>query len=483
MSDNEWIIGVAFSFASSVLSCLGLIFQKYAHNQNQALPDDEKWPVVAGIVCSPCWWASFIMMGLFPFPFDFFAYSFAAQSLVAPFAGLTLIMNQFFAPLILKEKIHRIDLYAAVIVFAGCTLTTVSGNHDSETYVLDDLLEFFRRTEFVAGALTLSSLMLLMICSLYLTDPLRKEDGEGEVAGEQGVPNVDKGKAASDSVDDSASDSASASETDSGARASAASSDSPSVSMAGILPAARTDDVHVDLGAGSDSNTDFHHSAAELTKPSIVALMENDNHKQHVSVSLDKSSSNQAGQFVQAESKCEKAKEGFLFFNFRARPWYYGFIAGGFGGFQNVFFKSIGVLMKSSVFDDVETNAWDTFYPYVFIVTTLVLAILQLSFLNKGMARYDAILVFPLYNASYIFLSVVIGALYYGEFNDFSSTQWTLFPIGVITTMAGILLFILKPRENQSEAGKTTKATKDQEHEDEDADARGDGASEVVVIT
>jgi len=94
MGENDWIIGVALSFGSSFFSCLGLIFQKLAHNQNEELPEGRKWPVIIGIVCSPCWWASFIMMGKFvsllvfrginrciiigliPFPFDFFAFSF-----------------------------------------------------------------------------------------------------------------------------------------------------------------------------------------------------------------------------------------------------------------------------------------------------------------------------------------------------------------------------------------------------------------------
>ena len=43
---------------SSVLSCLGLILQKVAHNQNQVATAEKKYKVVAGIICSPCWCVS-----------------------------------------------------------------------------------------------------------------------------------------------------------------------------------------------------------------------------------------------------------------------------------------------------------------------------------------------------------------------------------------------------------------------------------------
>ena len=139
--DWDWLIGVSFSMGSSVLSCLGLILQKVAHNQNQAAPEGKKYKVMAGIICSPAWWAAFVVMGLFPFPLDFFAYSFAAQSLVAVFAGFTLVCNQIMAPCILKERLTKTDMFASFVVVVGTTIATFTGSHKETEFDLCELLD------------------------------------------------------------------------------------------------------------------------------------------------------------------------------------------------------------------------------------------------------------------------------------------------------------------------------------------------------
>mmetsp|Transcript_29014 Transcript_29014/g.46792 ORF Transcript_29014/g.46792 Transcript_29014/m.46792 type:complete len:436 (-) Transcript_29014:174-1481(-) len=383
MGSNDWVIGVSFSFASSFLSCLGLIFQKYAHNQNQALPDDKKYPVVIGIVCSPCWWASFIMMGLFPFPFDFFAYSFAAQSIVAPIAGVTLVLNQILAPLILKEKLYRIDIYASIVVFIGCTLTTITGDHESVTLTLDDLLSFFKRTEFIVGLVIILTIMIAMLFSLTRTDPTKNTKTEKKEPTTPGNDVTDQEQAQDESE---------------------------------LVTTDKT-------------------TSLDVTDADIV-------------VAIDDNKSEGSTKTLSWKEKASKL-------NFALRPFYYGFIAGGFGGLQNIFFKMIGTLMKTSVFDG-GPSAWGTWYPYVFGILTIILAVLQLSFLNKGMSRYNAVLVLPLYNACYIFLSVTLGALYYGEFADFVTRQWILFPVGVFITLCGIIMFVFKPREHDEQGKEQT---------------------------
>ncbi|GBG25777.1 Hypothetical Protein FCC1311_019962 [Hondaea fermentalgiana] len=430
MGESEWVVGVTFSIASSVLSCLGLIFQKYAHNQNQALPDDKKYPVMLGIVCSPCWWASFIMMGLFPFPFDFFAFSFAAQSLVVPFAGLTLIMNQFFAPCILKEKVYKIDIIASIIVFIGCTLTTVTGNHDSESYVLSDLLGFFRSPSFLVGVATLGVIMFLMTCSLLFTDPL-KQNLADKTPSAVVKTTEDNNSAGSDAGEEK--------------------QDALTGNLVEKSSATCSSIVLEDIEIDGDV------AKAELRNPSKLVTIKPGTVGTHVAVASPA-----------ADPWCTKLAHA----NFAMRPFYYGFVSGGLGALQNIFFKAVGVLMKTSVFDGSEEgqSAWTTWYPYVFILATLILAISQLSMLNKGMSRYDAILVFPLYNAMFIISSVTMGALFYGEFDDFSAQQVSLFTLGILITICGILLFVFKPRQNNDESGAVARQAAAAETEDENSD-------------
>eukprot|EP00462_Mataza_sp_D1_P018082 CAMPEP_0175139372 /NCGR_PEP_ID=MMETSP0087-20121206/10863_1 /TAXON_ID=136419 /ORGANISM="Unknown Unknown, Strain D1" /LENGTH=332 /DNA_ID=CAMNT_0016422369 /DNA_START=369 /DNA_END=1364 /DNA_ORIENTATION=- len=145
-----------------------------------------------------------------------------------------------------------------------------------------------------------------------------------------------------------------------------------------------------------------------------------------------------------------EAKQKVLTTHEKVMPFYYAFVGGGLGALQNIFFKAVGTLLNSSAIDiqeDNEERPWSTVYPYLFIAICIILAVSQLSFLNKGMARYKAVLVFPLYNACYLTLSCFMGAAYYGEFKNFNTWQWVAFPVGIVITLVGVVLFIFSPRE------------------------------------
>jgi hypothetical protein len=413
-----WVLGVTCSIAASVLSCLGLIFQKYAHTQNQRLPEDKKYPVVLGCVCSPCWWASFMLMGVLPFPLDFLAYSFAAQSLVAPFAALTLILNQFFAPLILKEKLHRLDIYASVIVFVGTVMTTLTGNHDDVVYQLDDLLGFFKRTSFIIGFVLLVFIMGCMIVSLRVTEAAQDAAGHGPaVEGAEAGPGQGVGEGAEQGAGQ-ALDEEPKSETDAGAAPKAAKGQ-PKGQPKGQQQQQQQLGQDHNLHATS-FDSEVRAKAEQLEQEEVEARE------------------------AAAQPQACPTTSSMARLNRKLAPFYYGFVAGGFGALQNIFFKAVGVLFKSSVVDNAG-SPWGEPYPYIFGIITIVLAVSQLSYLNMGMARYDAVITFPLYNACYIFLAVLMGALYFGEFATFVTWQLVLFPVGVAITLAGISLFCFKP--------------------------------------
>ena len=163
---NDWIIGVGFSILSTVLSCVGLILQKIAHNQQARLPDDKKYPECGGVVCSPCWWGSFLVMGLIPFPADFIAFSYAAQSIVVPFAGLTIMLNQLIAPCILDEKLTQKDMIASVFVFTGCVVSTAFGAHEANNKSICQLLNLFTEPFFYVALALLACAVALAIWNI-----------------------------------------------------------------------------------------------------------------------------------------------------------------------------------------------------------------------------------------------------------------------------------------------------------------------------
>jgi len=50
---------------------------------------------------------------------DLVAFGFAAQSLLAPLGGSTIVFNALLSPCFLKEKLFRTDIYATVIILLG----------------------------------------------------------------------------------------------------------------------------------------------------------------------------------------------------------------------------------------------------------------------------------------------------------------------------------------------------------------------------
>lgn len=70
---------------------------------------------------------------------DTTAYSFAPQSLIAPFGGLDVVWNALLAPYVLGEKLTCRRLVGAVLIFAGTSMAGAFGNHDDKTYTLQML--------------------------------------------------------------------------------------------------------------------------------------------------------------------------------------------------------------------------------------------------------------------------------------------------------------------------------------------------------
>ena len=70
--NNAWKYGLAIvaSVLSSAGSAGGMILQKWAHNEQQALAEDEKYGEAEGIICSPLWWIGCVVLVLVPVSFS-----------------------------------------------------------------------------------------------------------------------------------------------------------------------------------------------------------------------------------------------------------------------------------------------------------------------------------------------------------------------------------------------------------------------------
>lgn len=92
---------------------------------------------------------------------DMAAYSFAAQSLIAPFGGLDVVWNALLAPVTLDEKLTPRRAAGCALILLGATMAGCFGNHTEAQYSIDYLEETFVNVRVLAYALIFFAWFLL----------------------------------------------------------------------------------------------------------------------------------------------------------------------------------------------------------------------------------------------------------------------------------------------------------------------------------
>ena len=122
-----WYVGVGCSLLACVGTVTGMMMQKYSHMTEDRKPTEQRRPEMK----RPLWWASLFFMILVPAPLDYAAFAFAAQSILAPLAGVTLLLNVVASPFFLGEKVSWSDIGGTVLIAVGAGLTTSFGSRSS----------------------------------------------------------------------------------------------------------------------------------------------------------------------------------------------------------------------------------------------------------------------------------------------------------------------------------------------------------------
>lgn len=111
-------------------------------------------------------------------------------------------------------------------------------------------------------------------------------------------------------------------------------------------------------------------------------------------------------------------------------------VAAGFGAFMNLSMKFASEAMK--------TDKATAIVPFCGLATALVFAILQLSFVNLGVKHYKQVLFTPLYQCCLIVFGVLIGFVTWKEYQSLDWLDCTLFVLGVLIVICGLLLLMLR---------------------------------------
>ncbi|GAB5359255.1 hypothetical protein AAMO2058_000528600 [Amorphochlora amoebiformis] len=138
-SDNSysWLIGVGLATGAQLSGAIAKVLFKYywkvKTKWNQVLISATAYVCI--IVLNP-------VMGLM-------AYSFAAQSLLAPLSILNLVWNAILATLVLGEELTKANMVAYVLICSGCLLSSYFGIHKHESFTYDELMSLFRAPLFL----------------------------------------------------------------------------------------------------------------------------------------------------------------------------------------------------------------------------------------------------------------------------------------------------------------------------------------------
>ncbi|CAI5733146.1 unnamed protein product [Peronospora destructor] len=137
MGSQLWVFGVMLSLTATLFGTLGKVLLKLSHTSSQALSVK-----LAATVCV------FLLNPVL----DAISYVYAAQSILAPMAGFSVLWNIMLSPYLLNEKLSTQDLRGSAVILLGCTLVGISGSHDTPTHHSTELFALFQSRIFIEFA-------------------------------------------------------------------------------------------------------------------------------------------------------------------------------------------------------------------------------------------------------------------------------------------------------------------------------------------
>eukprot|EP00658_Telonema_sp_P-2_P032057 TRINITY_DN23838_c0_g2_i1.p1 TRINITY_DN23838_c0_g2~~TRINITY_DN23838_c0_g2_i1.p1 ORF type:complete len:408 (-),score=79.03 TRINITY_DN23838_c0_g2_i1:368-1591(-) len=140
-------------------------------------------------------------------------------------------------------------------------------------------------------------------------------------------------------------------------------------------------------------------------------------------------------------------------------PMLYPMIGGTAGSFSVTFAKAFVELIKATIYGD---NEFVSAGPYIVTVFLIFFSLLQVHYLNKGLERYPALTVIPVYQTCWILGCAAGGLVYFQEFRGFKVKDVFLFGLGLCITLLGVVLLSNKgsPADNEYD---TTAVTDEQD--------------------
>lgn len=133
----------------------------------------------------------------------------------------------------------------------------------------------------------------------------------------------------------------------------------------------------------------------------------------------------------------------------KLHPFSYCAVAGIFGG-GNMLFGKMVAEMLGATFKGCGQMQYVQTWVFIFLMVSSIY--LQIIFLAKGLSFFDAMYVVPVFECIFIVCSTIGGAAFFQEFSSFSWLQSIFFPLGICSTLLGVMLLTMR-QMRRSEAG------------------------------
>ena len=344
------------------------------------------------------WWAGFLLVFLGSL-LDLTSYGMAPSSIVTPVGSLTLVVNIFLAHWWLGESIYRQDYAGTVLIVAGATMTVVFGNQSETCLPVAELARRYGTWSmgaYIGGVVVVIAAMYLVqrhaekLLKRSVTD-YRTEQAEAEGALEVEVGAAEGGgRTPSVAAPSAAAPGAGAG----GSGGEAQSKQGPPVAAGSSSPGAA---APAPAGKGGAS------------KPG-----------QSVAVPSDGASS---------VRRTPSAYESWA----QWHPVAVAVVAGTLGAQTVLFAKSFAETIKVTLAGNSQLGEP---YPYVFLVALVAFIAAQQSWLAHALQYFDAAFVVPVFQGTFITVSVLGGVAYWQELDGLGTLNLIMFPVAVLVRLA-----------------------------------------------
>ena len=121
---------------------------------------------------------------------------------------------------------------------------------------------------------------------------------------------------------------------------------------------------------------------------------------------------------------------------------HYCALAGCFGGQCIICAKTTSELVKNAIITKVYDDFTTSLVPYIFVVGLIMTIVTQLHFLNTGLAKFDALIVVPVYQSFWNVFSITGGLLFFQEYHGMTVSEGWLYSFGIVITLLGVSMLV-----------------------------------------